>query len=179
MGQLIDGLLALAKIAKDDLERERVDLGTLARSIAAHFDPSRHVVWAVSEGMTTNADPRLMRSLMENLLGNAWKFTRDRSPAVIEVGLMRRDAATIYFVKDNGVGFDMAYVNQLFSPFRRLHKETEFEGTGIGLATVARIVRRHGGRIWADSTLGEGTTFYFTLAATGPTREMTPIAQAT
>ena len=177
MGQLIDGLLALAKIAKDDLERERVDLGTLARSIAAHFDSPRQVVWTVSEEMTTNADPRLMRSLMENLLGNAWKFTRDRSPAVIEVGLMRRDAATVYFVKDNGVGFDMAYVNQLFSPFRRLHKETEFEGTGIGLATVARIVRRHGGRIWADSTLGEGTTFYFTLAATGPAREMPPIAQ--
>jgi PAS domain S-box-containing protein len=170
MGQLIDGLLALAKIAKPDLERERVDLSGLARSIAAHFDSPRDVVWNLADPLIADGDPRLLRSLMENLLGNAWKFTRDRKPATIEVGTVNRDAATVFYVKDNGVGFDMAHARQLFSPFRRLHTDADFEGTGIGLATVERIVRRHGGRIWAESAPGEGATFYFTLPVTSATR---------
>jgi light-regulated signal transduction histidine kinase (bacteriophytochrome) len=134
-------------------------------------------VWKLAEELVADGDPRLLSSLMENLIGNAWKFTRDRSPATIEVGTVDRDAATVYFVKDNGVGFDMAYAGQLFSPFRRLHTDAEFEGTGIGLATVDRIVRRHGGRIWAESAPGEGATFYFTLPASRTTRETSPITQ--
>ncbi|HMG23623.1 MAG TPA: ATP-binding protein, partial [Kofleriaceae bacterium] len=172
MGQLIDGLLALARIAKPDLQRERVDLGRLARSIAEHFDTTREVVWRLADELIVDGDPRLLRSLMENLLGNAWKFTRDRRPAVIEVGTVCRDAATIYFVKDNGVGFDLAHAPQLFSPFRRFHSDAEFEGTGIGLATVERIVRRHGGRIWAESTPGNGAAFFFTLPVKATTREI-------
>jgi len=177
MGQLIDGLLSLAKITQLELELEPVDLSRLARSIVDSFDAPRDVVWTVSDELVAHGDPRQLRSLLENLLGNAWKFTRDQHPAMIEVGTVSLDAATVYFIKDNGVGFDMAHARQLFAPFRRLHKDTDFEGTGIGLATVERIVRRHGGRIWADSEPGKGATFYFTLAERSALRERSAIAQ--
>jgi signal transduction histidine kinase len=172
MGQLIDGLLALARISRSELQRERVDLGSLARSIVQRFDTSREVIWSLGQGVIAHGDPRLLHSLLDNLLGNAWKFTRDRAPATIELGAIERDGTLAYFVKDNGIGFDMAHARTLFAPFHRLHNELDFEGTGIGLATADRIVRRHGGRIWAESTPGQGTTFYFTLWRSQTTREI-------
>jgi light-regulated signal transduction histidine kinase (bacteriophytochrome) len=114
-------------------------------------------------GLTATGDPRLIRSLLENLIGNAFKFTSDVEHAVIEFGQVKESGEQIFFVKDNGVGFDMQYARQLFAPFQRLHSNTRYEGTGIGLATVQRIVSRHGGRIWAEARPGLGATFYFTL----------------
>jgi signal transduction histidine kinase len=125
-----------------------------------------------------DGDPRLLHSLLDNLLGNAWKFTRDRAPAMIELGATERDGTLAYFVRDNGIGFDMAHAHALFAPFHRLHSELDFEGTGIGLATADRIVRRHGGRIWAESTPGQGTTFYFTLRRPQTTREIARRSEA-
>jgi len=177
MGELIDGLLALARIAKSEIERRRIDLGALARDLIGHLDPAHKVDWQVEGELIANGDPRLLHSLMENLLGNAWKFSRDHDAAVIEVGMQLLDGEKVYFVKDNGVGFDMAHTRKLFSPFHRLHTEAEFEGTGIGLATVERIVRRHGGRIWAESCVGKGATFYFTLPHTPATREIPQLRQ--
>jgi hypothetical protein len=117
---------------------------------------------AIAEGLVAESDAGLLKIVFENLLGNAWKFTRGRSPARIEVGVTGEDRRTFY-VRDNGAGFDMAYASKLFGMFQRLHAATEFEGTGIGLATVRRVVRRHGGRIWAESAVGCGATFFFTL----------------
>jgi signal transduction histidine kinase len=125
----------------------------------------------VQPGLRANADPRLMRVLFENLLGNAWKFTRERADATIEVGSQaQRAGRTVYYVRDNGAGFDPGYAERLFRPFQRLHAASRFEGTGIGLATVQRIIRRHGGRIWAESTPDGGATFYFELPAESYTR---------
>lgn len=132
----------------------------------AHFrraHPQRDVEVAVQEGLVADADPHLVRIVLQNLIGNAWKFTRDAARARIEVGATRDRARVEYFVRDNGAGFDMAYANKLFSPFQRLHSPAEFAGSGVGLATVARIVARHGGEISAEGRPGEGATFRFTL----------------
>src|SRR5688572_22896197 len=168
MSQLIDGLLELARIAKAELAPAAVDLTALAhtaaRAVAA--DPGdREVEWAFAAGVTARGDARLLRTAIAHLVDNAWKFSRHARPARIELGTTTEDGATVYFVRDNGVGFDMAHAGQLFAPFERLHGDGELSGTGVGLATVERIVRRHGGRIWADSTPGRGTTIYFTLEA--------------
>ncbi|HWP34685.1 MAG TPA: ATP-binding protein, partial [Thermodesulfobacteriota bacterium] len=166
MAQLIDDLLGLARVARSELRREAVDLSALARDIVAELrgrEPERPVVVEIADGLVTRGDPRLLRLALENLLGNAWKFTRGRTPARIAVGVEQGEGEPAYFVRDNGAGFDMAYAGKLFGPFQRLHAAAEFEGNGIGLATVQRIVHRHGGRVWATGAVGQGATFYFTL----------------
>lgn len=165
MGQLIDALLDLSRLGRTPMRIEHVGLSSLATHIARDIErtaPERPVTFVIEPGLTTTGDPRLLRVLLENLLGNAFKFTSNRADSTICFGSMISDNERVYYVRDNGVGFDMQYSGQLFTPFQRLHGR-EFEGTGIGLATVHRIVARHGGRIWAESALGVGTTFYFTL----------------
>ena len=169
MEQLIESLLALAKVVRAPLRYEEVDLAALASETIeglreAH--PQRVVAVTIADGLLASGDLRLMRIAMENLLGNAWKFTSQRADATIEVG--RLPDSRVFFVRDNGVGFDMAYVDKLFGAFQRLHTEAEFPGTGIGLATVRRIVTRHQGRVWGESQLGQGATFYFVLSELPP-----------
>jgi light-regulated signal transduction histidine kinase (bacteriophytochrome) len=138
----------------------------VARAIGERLreaDPQRDVEIIVQEGLVAEGDATLLTAVMENLLGNAWKFTSQRAKAHIEVGLTSKDGLRVYFVRDDGAGFDMAYVGKLFGAFQRLHSATEFPGTGIGLATVQRIVRRHGGQVWAEGEVGRGATFFFTL----------------
>ncbi len=168
MAELIDDLLGLARVSRRELARQAVDVSGIAGTVVAELarrDPQRAVAVEIAPGMDAVADPHLLRIVYENLLGNAWKFTGKRDGARIEVG---RAAATEpgparFFVKDNGAGFDMAYADKLFGAFQRLHDAQDFEGTGIGLATVQRVVARHGGRIWAEGAVGRGATFSFTL----------------
>jgi light-regulated signal transduction histidine kinase (bacteriophytochrome) len=171
MGELIDDLLELSRVARADLSRDRVDLSAIARTILEGFcrnEPDRRVEWNVQDDLVLDVDGRLMKAALENLLGNALKFTAKIATARIEFGAEQRDGGTVYFVRDNGAGFDMKHADKLFSPFKRLHGNDDFPGTGIGLATVHRIVDRHGGRIWAESTVGEGATFYFTISTARP-----------
>ncbi|WP_371136024.1 ATP-binding protein [Hydrogenophaga sp.] len=168
MGSLISALLALARVSQAPLERQSVDLSALVRSILAERlveSPQRAVVCDITDGLTAQCDPQLARIALENLLGNALKYSRDQAHTVIEFGRVQTgdDGTPRFFVRDNGVGFNMAYATKLFQPFQRLHMVNEFEGTGIGLATVRRIVERHGGTITACSAPGEGATFSFTL----------------
>ncbi|MBI3977153.1 MAG: response regulator [Chloroflexi bacterium] len=166
MAQLIDDLLKLSRVSRWELRRETVDLSALARAIAAELrqaQPERRVDFAIAEGLTVVGDAHLLRIMLENLLGNAWKFTAEHGTARIELGTEQRDGERVYFVRDDGAGFEMAYAGKLFGAFQRLHAMTEFEGTGIGLATVQRIVHRHGGRIWAEAAVEQGATFFFTL----------------
>ncbi len=165
MEQLIEALLELAHLSRADLRHVGTDMSDIATSTLRELqsrDASRNVRWSVEAGMTAYADPRLIRIVFENLLANAWKFTRDRAQARIEVGTAAGTSST-FFVRDNGAGFDPAFAERLFQPFQRLHPASRFEGTGIGLATVHRIVRRHGGRIWWESQPEEGATFFFEL----------------
>ncbi|HEY6556158.1 MAG TPA: PAS domain S-box protein, partial [Polyangiaceae bacterium] len=164
MGTLIDALLALARLTRSQLKRETVDLSAVARAVAlqlAKFEPEREVDVVIHDGLVADLDPALARVLMENLLRNAWKFTSKVSHPRIEAGSMDVVDGRTFFVRDNGAGFDMTFANKLFAPFQRLHTVSEFPGTGIGLATVQRIVRRHGGRIWAEGAVDAGATFYF------------------
>ncbi|WP_298435705.1 ATP-binding protein [Geobacter sp.] len=166
MEQLVDALLSLSRLTREPLHREEVDLSEIARSVTrelSHLDPARPVAVRIAGGVTAFGDRQLLRSVMENLLGNAWKYTGGREDAEIEFGATEEGGKTVYFVRDNGVGFDMAYADRLFAPFQRLHRADEFKGTGIGLATVQRIVLRHGGRVWAEAQPDRGATFYFTL----------------
>lgn len=172
MEQIIDGLLALADVTRSELSFESIDLSTIANDIAAQMQgqrgqADRQVQFKIKNGLTVNGDARLMRVVLENLMDNAWKFTSKCSNACIEVG--RADSANrrAIFVRDNGAGFDMAYNTKLFRMFQRLHSKNEFEGHGIGLATVQRIIHRHGGEIWAESKVDAGATFFFTLRANG------------
>jgi signal transduction histidine kinase len=165
MSTLIDDLLRLSRITRAQLERRKVDLSGLARAILEMLrtrEPARSVEVSIADALAVDADPQLTKVLLENLLENAWKFTSKRADARILFGV-EAGPELVFFVRDNGAGFDMRYANKLFAPFQRLHKVSEFEGTGIGLATVHRIVMRHGGRIWATSELGQGTTVFFTL----------------
>ena len=159
-------LLSLARVTRAALRRERVDLGELARCIVAQLaaeSPERRVELVVHDGdLAVEIDPPLARALLANLLGNAWKFTGKTERARIELGATAESGVRAFFVRDNGAGFDMAFANKLFAPFQRLHSTSEFPGTGIGLATVQRIVHRHGGRVWAEGVSG-GATFHFTL----------------
>jgi PAS domain S-box-containing protein len=167
MGMLIDDMLKLARVSRTELSIADIDLSAMARDILnglADHAPDRPVNADVEPGLTAQADARLMRVALENLLGNAWKFTAGRSPAQIAFGRAQDEAnGAVYYVQDNGAGFDMAYSGKLFGAFQRLHDTNEFPGTGIGLATVQRIIHKHGGRIWAEGAPGEGATFRFTL----------------
>jgi PAS domain S-box-containing protein len=166
MSQLIDALLDLARVTRGVLRREPVDLSALAEVIVAELrqrEPERVVDVAIAPGLIVSGDSRLLRVVLENLLGNAWKFTGKHSRACIEVGIDTRGSTPTYFVRDDGAGFDAAYAAKLFGAFQRLHSTAEFEGTGIGLATVQRIIHRHGGRIWATGAVEQGATFFFTL----------------
>jgi PAS domain S-box-containing protein len=166
MGQLIDDLLNLSRVTRAQMQLGPVDLSALARRIAAdlrRLEPARDVEFVVAPDLVVRGDPGLLQVALENLLGNAWKFTAPRPRARIEVGVTQRDGRAVYFVRDDGVGFDMRYADKLFGAFQRLHGTAEFAGTGIGLATVQRIIHRHGGRVWAEGAVGRGATFYFTL----------------
>ncbi len=161
MSELIDDLLSLSRVSRAELLRVRVDLASVARAVAGQLPAG--VEFEATGDMTAHADPRLMRVVFENLLGNAWKFTSKTAAPRVEVGATREGDAVVYFVRDNGAGFDETYAAKLFSPFQRLHHEREFPGTGIGLATVQRIVDRHGGRVWARGEVGKGATIFFTI----------------
>ena len=166
MGVLIDDLLNLSRISRQVMRVRLVDLSALARELADELhagEPQRGVEWVIAPQVSAEGDPGLFRVMLQNLIGNAWKYSSRRDDARIEFGVAEIDGRTAYFVRDNGAGFDMAYANKLFGAFQRLHSNSEFPGTGIGLATVARILHRHGGRVWADGRVGEGATFYFSL----------------
>jgi light-regulated signal transduction histidine kinase (bacteriophytochrome) len=167
MGELIDDLLGLARVTRTDIHRTDVDLSALARDTVHRLQvaaPQRRVSITIQEGVRANGDARLLAVVLENLLGNAWKFTAKREHASISFGCEQRGGVPTYFIRDNGAGFDMMYAAKLFGAFQRLHSPSEFEGTGIGLATVQRIVRRHGGRVSAEGQVEGGATFFFTLS---------------
>jgi PAS domain S-box-containing protein len=171
MAQLIDSLLILARVTQTDARREPLDLSGIARAAAERLQraqPERAIEVIIADGLKDVGDCKLLSVVFDNLLANAWKFTRNQSHARIEFGCTREATHPVYFIRDNGAGFNMEYSAKLFGVFQRLHTSNEFEGTGIGLATVQRIIRRHGGRVWAEGKVGEGATFYFTLIAKGP-----------
>jgi light-regulated signal transduction histidine kinase (bacteriophytochrome) len=167
MGQLIDDVLQLARVTRSEMRKGIVDLSELARTIVVDLqkaDSGRIVTVNIERRLSVQGDKRLLHIMLTNLLGNAWKFTSKRTPATIDFGREQQGDESVYFVRDNGAGFDMAYVDKLFGAFQRLHTVSEFDGTGIGLATVQRIVRRHGGHVWGEGGVNEGAAFYFTLA---------------
>jgi light-regulated signal transduction histidine kinase (bacteriophytochrome) len=167
MGELIDALLDFSRLTRLGIKREEVDLSWLARDVAAHLqsaEPRRNVHFEVQDDIKVHADKRLMRLVLENLLGNAWKFTSKNDRAVIVFGSGTREGQRFFFVRDDGAGFDMNYAGKLFGAFQRLHHPDEFPGHGAGLAITKRIIQKHGGQIWAEGTVGRGATFYFTLA---------------
>jgi signal transduction histidine kinase len=182
MGKLIEALLGLSRQMRGDINRVAVDMSGMARAAAEELSktqPGRRTDFVIAEGITTAGDPVMLRVVIENLLGNAWKFTSRCDSARIEYGVVDcglrnsefgikaqeqcEQGETVYFIRDNGAGFDMAYADKLFTAFQRLHPASEYPGIGIGLATVQRIIRRHGGRIWAEGEVGKGAVFYFTL----------------
>ena len=166
MREIIDDLLLLSRVSLAELNRDLVDLSSIASAVLEELkqrDPTRQVVQHVEDEIVVEADARLIRVAFDNLLGNAWKFTSKVPEARIEFGAKRSAGETAFFVRDNGAGFDISWAENLFRPFRRLHRESEFPGTGIGLATVHRIIERHGGRVWAEASVNQGATFYFTL----------------
>lgn len=164
--ELIDGLLKLSRLTRSEMHEEPVDLSSLAEEITSRLQEThrgRRAKITIGKGLSTNGDPQLLRVLLENLLSNAWKFTRKKPMTKIEFGAIQTNGKKTYFVKDNGAGFDMTYADKLFGAFQRLHDSTEYPGTGIGLATVQRIINRHGGTIRAEGLVDKGTTIYFTL----------------
>jgi light-regulated signal transduction histidine kinase (bacteriophytochrome) len=166
MGRLIDDLLALSHLGRQPLTRQPVAPAALVRQVLADLhseQEGRHVDVSIGDLPVCQADPGLLRQVFLNLLSNALKFTRRREVAVVEIGCREEKGPCVYFVRDNGVGFDMRYVHKLFGVFQRLHSAEEYEGTGVGLAIVQRIIHRHGGRVWAEAEVDKGATFYFTL----------------
>lgn len=166
MGEIINALLELGRVGQRELLRRETDLSGLASEVWSEVvltTPERVVEFAAQDGIVAVCDAVLVRQVLQNLLGNAFKFTRDAGAPRVEFGATTAEGETVYFVRDNGAGFNLSYADKLFKPFQRLHSDREFEGTGIGLATVRSIVEHHGGRIWAEATLGKGATFYFTL----------------
>ncbi|MBJ6800846.1 sensor histidine kinase [Geomonas sp. Red259] len=167
MEGLVDALLALSRIGRQDMTPLNIDLSQMANSYVAcvrEGDPGRKVTFKVPQRLPAHADAVLMRTALEHLLENAWKFTAKKESATIEIGSRMDGDEVVYFVRDDGAGFDMRFADRLFGPFQRMHREEEFPGLGIGLAIVQRIINRHGGRIWAEAEVNGGATFYFTLA---------------
>jgi len=168
MNHMIEDVLTLSQVARSEIQRESVDLSTMAKVVFGELqqnNPDRTVDVIIREGVSVNGDPSLLQIALENLLGNAWKFTGRKVEPQVEFGADGKEGKTTCFVRDNGVGFDMANVDKLFGAFQRFHTASEFPGTGIGLATVQRIINHHGGQVWAEAEVGKGATFYFTLAA--------------
>jgi len=166
MAQLIDDLLRLSRVTRTEIHRVDADITAIARRIATRLadgEPARTCRFVIDDGIRGKADPRLLALALENLIGNAWKFTSKRDDAVISIGVQEREGIVTYFVRDNGAGFDMAHGARLFGAFQRLHTTQEFEGTGIGLAIVQRVIHRHDGKVWAEGKVGGGACFYFTL----------------
>lgn len=172
MQRIIDDMLALSRIGRQEMKREDVDLSAMVRSYLRELcesDPRRELECIVQDDVHAYADPRLIHLALENLLRNAWKFTSQREDTRIEFGVTQRDSRTVYFVRDNGVGFDMQFARRIFEPFQRVHAEQQFRGTGVGLSIVQRVIGRHGGEVWAEGQVGEGATFYFMLGTQGRT----------
>jgi light-regulated signal transduction histidine kinase (bacteriophytochrome) len=166
MNDLVEDLLNFSRLTRLEMKEQYVDLSGIVRALAVELaarDPLRQVEFVIPDGVAAWGDPTLLRAAMLNLLENSWKFTRKHASTRIEFGMAETAQGRAYFLRDDGAGFDMAQAGRLFSPFQRLHKDSDFEGTGIGLATVDRIVRRHGGRIWAEGEIERGAAFYFTL----------------
>ncbi len=177
MGWLIDDLLNLSRLSRASMNRERVNLKTIAEKVIERFrasHPKRVAEFVLADDLFVLGDERLLTAMMENLLGNAWKFTEKREKAIIEFGVLNNRDGRVFFIRDNGSGFDMTYVDKLFKPFQRLHQADEFPGTGIGLATVKRIVERHGGSVWIEGEIEKGTVVYFRVVEAGnPPGEVT------
>ncbi|MHA2353362.1 MAG: sensor histidine kinase, partial [Candidatus Thorarchaeota archaeon] len=166
MGSLIEDLLVLSRVTRAEMDRTDVDLSEIVTGVAEELqdvDSERQVDIKITDLVQARCDRRLIKLVLQNLLDNAWKFTSKTSDARIEFGSMEREGEILFYVKDNGAGFNMEYSDKLFIPFQRLHQTDDFEGSGIGLATVQRIINRHGGRVWAESEVDEGSTFYFTI----------------
>jgi light-regulated signal transduction histidine kinase (bacteriophytochrome) len=166
MSQLIDDLLGLSRVTRAPMQSKFVNLSALAQNIAntlKQTQPEREVNFFIAPNLAVKGDPDLLRIVLENLINNAWKFTSKRTDAYIEVGTKETEGKRVFFVRDNGAGFDMTFANKLFGAFQRLHAASDYPGTGVGLATVQRIIRRHGGEIWAESSVDKGATFYFTV----------------
>jgi signal transduction histidine kinase len=171
MAVLIDGLLELSRLDREVMRHQRVDISALAATVGEELrqlEPERKVTLTVDSGLAADCDPRLIRVALENLIGNAWKFTANKPLASIRIGREQQRGQAAFFVRDDGAGFDMGHASKMFGAFQRLHGEREFPGNGIGLATVQRVVHRHGGEVWAEGEAGVGATFYFTLSNDGP-----------
>lgn len=166
MSELIDDMLQLSRVTRHEIRHEKVDLSILATTVLSKLEenkPNRKVGQVIVREIIVHGDSHLLELAMDNLLGNAWKYTGKTADPRIEFGMRQQDGESVYFIKDNGAGFNMKYADKLFGAFQRLHKDADFPGTGIGLATVQRVIHRHGGRIWAEAEEGKGATFYFTL----------------
>ncbi|HTQ08487.1 MAG TPA: ATP-binding protein, partial [Fimbriimonadaceae bacterium] len=166
MSELIDALLTLSRLNRVEMKREKVNLSEIAETALAEMalaEPARANRYSVRKGLTAAGDARLLQIALTNLLSNAWKFSGKSEEPFVEFGVTKLEGRPCFYVRDNGIGFDMAYYSKLFKPFERLHSDSDYFGTGIGLATVARVIDRHGGTIWAQSEEGKGATFYFTL----------------
>jgi light-regulated signal transduction histidine kinase (bacteriophytochrome) len=166
MSLLIEDILKLSRVTRTEINMGKVNLTQIAQSVIDELQksqPQRHVDIRIADGLEVKADKGLMFIVLENLLGNAWKFTEKQAKAIIEFGWAKEDGGKVYFIRDNGSGFDMTYAERLFTPFQRLHSMEEYPGTGIGLATVQRIIHRHGGKVWAEGQMRKGSTFYFSL----------------
>jgi light-regulated signal transduction histidine kinase (bacteriophytochrome) len=169
MEELFDAMLHLSRISRRELQHEEIDLSLLTSEILARLkkeEPGRAAEFMIEPELTAHGDTPLIKSVLENLLGNAWKYTRNKSVTRIEFGVIEEKGEKVFFIRDNGAGFDMKHAQSLFTPFQRLHTEEEFKGTGVGLATVHRIIQRHGGRLWGEGEQGRGATFFFTLPDT-------------
>ena len=166
MAQLIDDILGLSRVVRAELFLKKVNLTDMAKDISQELkrtEPERQVEFDIMDNVESIGDANLLHSVLQNLLSNAFKFTSRCKVGRISFGIEQKNGENMYYVRDNGTGFDMKYVNKLFKPFQRLHAASDFEGTGIGLATVQRIIHRHGGKVWAEGKVGAGATFYFTL----------------
>lgn len=171
MDALINGLLQLSMVRRSEFSRSKCDLSELARSISDELssnDPRPNAIWRIQDGVGANADQGMVRSVLQNLLSNAWKFSSKTPEPVVEFGADKVEGQIVFYVRDNGIGFEPEQCERIFEPFKRMHSEEEYKGTGIGLATVNRIIQRHGGSVWARSKPGEGSTFFFTLEASAP-----------